>query len=313
MQISGLLMAANESNYLNISGTHQVAYLSCDEPANSDLVSQNTMLNALMTQNLKAIILYTTTEAYCSLTFSGMLQYTTLLSMINSTQSADVLRYANGSTNASQVQATIIANSGQQNNDNPNPGHTSTPATAMSVLYVVTGIVVLLFLVIITTGAVRAHRHPERYGPRRALGGRPRQSRAKGIAMAMLATIPIVKFGDSEPPKPDVEQELDTVPAEQRGPSPQNDTEHRGEATPAPEMTPADATPGAAKQQSEGISAPVAASTEAAAGINHPGCSICTEDFQVGEDVRVLPCNHQYHPACIDPWLLNVSGTCPLW
>jgi hypothetical protein len=29
--------------------------------------------------------------------------------------------------------------------------------------------------------------------------------------------------------------------------------------------------------------------------------------------VRVLPCNHSFHPACIDPWLLNVSGTCPLW
>jgi len=42
------------------------------------------------------------------------------------------------------------------------------------------------------------------------------------------------------------------------------------------------------------------------------GCSICTEDFTKGEDVRVLPCNHKYHPACIDPWLLNVSGTCPL-
>jgi hypothetical protein len=27
----------------------------------------------------------------------------------------------------------------------------------------------------------------------------------------------------------------------------------------------------------------------------------------------VLPCQHKYHPNCIDPWLLNVSGTCPLW
>merc|ERR1711939_833497 len=43
-----------------------------------------------------------------------------------------------------------------------------------------------------------------------------------------------------------------------------------------------------------------------------PGCSICTEDFERGQDVRVLPCQHSFHPACIDPWLLNVSGTCPL-
>jgi hypothetical protein len=29
--------------------------------------------------------------------------------------------------------------------------------------------------------------------------------------------------------------------------------------------------------------------------------------------VRVLPCQHQFHPPCVDPWLVNVSGTCPLW
>ena len=45
---------------------------------------------------------------------------------------------------------------------------------------------------------------------------------------------------------------------------------------------------------------------------NSLGCSICTEDFKAGQDQRVLPCDHRFHPECIDPWLLNVSGTCPL-
>jgi hypothetical protein len=42
-------------------------------------------------------------------------------------------------------------------------------------------------------------------------------------------------------------------------------------------------------------------------------CSICTEDFETGENVRILPCKHIYHRRCIDPWLLRFSGTCPLW
>lgn len=42
-------------------------------------------------------------------------------------------------------------------------------------------------------------------------------------------------------------------------------------------------------------------------------CSICTEDFIENEKVRILPCRHIYHPHCIDPWLLRIAGTCPLW
>jgi hypothetical protein len=43
------------------------------------------------------------------------------------------------------------------------------------------------------------------------------------------------------------------------------------------------------------------------------GCSICTEDFQETDIVRILPCKHIYHRRCIDPWLLDFTGTCPLW
>lgn len=42
-------------------------------------------------------------------------------------------------------------------------------------------------------------------------------------------------------------------------------------------------------------------------------CAICVDRFAEGESTRVLPCGHDFHPACIDPWLLNVSGKCPLW
>ena len=83
-------------------------------------------------------------------------------------------------------------------------GPSPTTAVAMIILYSITGIITTLFVIIIITGALRAHRHPERYGPRASAAGRAGQSRAKGIARAMLATLPIVKFGDQDetPPKP---------------------------------------------------------------------------------------------------------------
>ncbi|KAK3818999.1 MAG: hypothetical protein J3Q66DRAFT_339071 [Benniella sp.] len=41
-------------------------------------------------------------------------------------------------------------------------------------------------------------------------------------------------------------------------------------------------------------------------------CAICLTDYDVGEQVRTLPCHHQYHLGCIDPWLLSVAALCPI-
>ncbi|KAF8938821.1 hypothetical protein BGZ47_008426 [Haplosporangium gracile] len=41
-------------------------------------------------------------------------------------------------------------------------------------------------------------------------------------------------------------------------------------------------------------------------------CPICLGEYEVGDQVRTLPCYHQYHLACIDPWLLNVASLCPI-
>ncbi|XP_075513431.1 E3 ubiquitin-protein ligase SDIR1-like [Primulina tabacum] len=40
-------------------------------------------------------------------------------------------------------------------------------------------------------------------------------------------------------------------------------------------------------------------------------CSVCLEQVDVGELVRSLPCLHQFHVNCIDPWLRQ-QGTCPV-
>ncbi|KAK6643826.1 hypothetical protein RUM43_000089 [Polyplax serrata] len=40
-------------------------------------------------------------------------------------------------------------------------------------------------------------------------------------------------------------------------------------------------------------------------------CSVCWDDFKVGETVRELECEHFYHESCIVPWL-ELHGTCPI-
>jgi len=41
-------------------------------------------------------------------------------------------------------------------------------------------------------------------------------------------------------------------------------------------------------------------------------CAICLEDFQDGENLRILPCHHHFHMHCIDPWFLCRKRTCPI-
>jgi hypothetical protein len=42
-------------------------------------------------------------------------------------------------------------------------------------------------------------------------------------------------------------------------------------------------------------------------------CSICIEEFEVGERLRLLPrCKHAFHTECIMPWLTERQGCCPL-
>ncbi|KAJ2439793.1 hypothetical protein GGI03_008722, partial [Coemansia sp. RSA 2337] len=41
-------------------------------------------------------------------------------------------------------------------------------------------------------------------------------------------------------------------------------------------------------------------------------CIVCIDDFVLGSKMRILPCGHNYHIECIDPWLTTKSSLCPL-
>jgi hypothetical protein len=41
-------------------------------------------------------------------------------------------------------------------------------------------------------------------------------------------------------------------------------------------------------------------------------CSICLDEYEPREQIRVLPCQHTFHSDCIFPWLTERSPTCPL-
>lgn len=276
----------------------------------------------------QAVLLYSLTADHCDV--DGVLSYFSLLTMMSSGDSATLLKALESEPRSGTiVDSTVAGNSGSSTNSTGGSGGTTsnaqsapTTAVAMSILYSITGIITVLFLVIIATGAWRAHRHPERYGPRRGFPGRARQSRAKGLARAMLETLPIVKFGDDEPAKPesrdiqgqDIELQEGSTSVQgtperaKDSDASRSENEHEEQISSSPEAV-----------NESGIGPDTKARSitsqekESEANESGLGCSICTEDFTKGEDVRVLPCKHKYHPACIDPWLLNVSGTCPLW
>ncbi|KAI9158431.1 RING finger domain-containingprotein [Paramyrothecium foliicola] len=310
ISVNGELKAAEPSDYNTINDPNDIAFLSCDnnsgdevggeDSSNDSFIGSNKMLNDLMRAKPKAIILYSVRSVWCNLDSDGPLEYSSLFSMADPSESIQVLGYLNETDKS--VKASITGSTALSPDDSHHGPNKS--SVAMSILYTITGLVTLLFVVIIGTGAVKAHRYPERYGPRGAAGGRPRQSRAKGIARAVLETIPIVKFGNQQPSKPDPELELETATTDG-----QDMGAHRTVSNASKEMSGAAANSGSAAATPRHSQAPDRPSDVGGA---HLGCTICTEDFEVGEDVRVLPCGHHFHPHCIDPWLINVSGTCPL-
>lgn len=334
--VEGNLYRTNSSTVAGISDG-EIAYISCNPADYPGFVDAQGLFDQAYgngNANISGIILYSTVTDYCDYEDdNNSMNGFPVLSMTNRTDSAAVLDQIDDL--AVHMKFFVqVQGRGSSNNNNAfqqNPlGPSPSTAVAMIILYSITGIITALFLVIILTGAIRAHRHPERYGPRNVLG-RPRQSRAKGLGRAILDTIPIIKFGEKETPKPtDVElgssseaRDIDDASSNTAAANiPPTAATTASTKSTAKEVSPisSTSTPTQAPnvEHSEGIAAAVAPSLVIAGSATETsneenlGCSICTEDFEKGQDIRVLPCNHKFHPDCVDPWLLNVSGTCPL-
>ncbi|SMY20919.1 unnamed protein product [Zymoseptoria tritici ST99CH_1A5] len=321
-QKNGPIVLANESSQLSLSDRN-VALINCDRYSGN--IQAIDVFKTATERNVTAIVFYSTDEASCKLD-DVQTDYTQIYTMKSREQTSDMLRDVNSvNVNGQSIavgrialSATLLAesNGNTVSQSNSSSGHhgqqgfNAPPSTAvaMIILYSITGVITALFLIIIVTGAVRAHRHPERYGPRNIMG-RPRQSRARGLARAMLETLPIVRFGEREEEQQrtksaDVElAEGQTEMAETNATTPNTTNPATREAT-GTTATP----PGIAAA----TTTPPTNTSSSSEEPSPEGCSICTDDFILGQDQRVLPCNHRFHPACIDPWLLNVSGTCPL-
>ncbi|KAL5065178.1 hypothetical protein RYX36_026915 [Vicia faba] len=41
-------------------------------------------------------------------------------------------------------------------------------------------------------------------------------------------------------------------------------------------------------------------------------CYICLVEYEDGDNMRVLPCHHEFHTTCIDKWLKEIHRICPL-
>ena len=297
-----------------------IAFISCEPSDYTGGISSQRTINLAVNNKPYAIVLYSIYAASCTFSPTDGFSFESMYTMLSANQSETLVAGLQKNdppfpTTSIHVNQYTVNGSSSGNDANNILGKSPTTAVAMIILYSITGIITALFLAIIVVGAIRAHRHPERYGPRRVIG-RPRQSRARGIARAMLETLPIVKFGDLEEDKAR-ERRGDVELANTAGPNsgssvdpehPENPGDHV--ATSTPEAT--------------AVAGPDVVTTEAASGSAHNkdgedatnnglACSVCTDDFVKGQDIRVLPCKHKFHPECIDPWLLNVSGTCPLW
>ena len=208
------------------------------------------------------------------------------------------------------------------------------------------GCISAMFALMIGMAARRAIRNPERYGRREGNANEAAQTRAGGIAQALLDTFPVIKFNRRETPKSlhsDTEIEFRQLPHADQERRRSSTTGHVRDGTLHAAVFP-DGMSGRrsmdtamslappiredddisvksvergytdSELQLTGAKADPSSAMADLSGDQEEQCPICLIEFEQGDDIRILPCEkeHVYHKTCIDPWLLDVSSSCPL-
>jgi hypothetical protein len=190
--------------------------------------------------------------------------------------------------------------------DETAPGSDQITGGGVIILYAVPITVFMVVLIIIINGAFVTHRNQEQHGSQQARQGRPRQSWAKGLARAVIESITIVRFGENNV-KSAAQRDIELAAISQTNGF-QSTTITAKNSSVSPETIAATSGPSTSTLATaeDGLSTTEPNPVQTQAG--SLGCSICLD-----EEIRMLSCRHQFHPSCIDPWLLDVSRTCPIW
>lgn len=358
----GNLLLMNASTASATVDWSSIPVISCDDQAVTDQ-----SLSQVMNGNPPCIIMYSLQSQGCNFsqdTSQQGIQLGSVFSLLSrDTAQSLVHQLTKGPvTNEGKV-VPNFPNNGQS------PGNGAPQATSkpMIVLYTLTGVIGLVFLTLIIMGAIRAHKHPERYGFVTTSVDEDRNNRsneydfgsansqyanrAKGLARAVLDSVPLVRLrldgqhkqdeenpqsnpsksksnvckdsGDDQNSSHTQDSHVDTKEKcidEVRSRA-SSDTYHSAEYPKhlARNIASADTTTTTATtEDSEDSNCTFYPSDlpeyveTADADNSNTACLICFDDFKDGDVLRVLPCKHKFHALCVDQWLLNSSALCPL-
>ena len=197
LSVSSLVYAPIESN--------SFVCMSCDEAdyPPEDYINPTTVLKSVLDNgHLTWLVLYSRTSNHCTISdidsLPSIVGVMTTDGTTAGTNLSDWLRHRAPTLAATiypNVYSFTVTNSSSGPISYAIPGSNSNPSMGKIVLYACVGLAGALIIAAILVGVIRQRRHPERYGPNLIVGESP-QGFARGIARAMLESLPVVKFSE---------------------------------------------------------------------------------------------------------------------